>query len=222
MNNVSSDIPLSERLTANFTRGRRSYDRIFLHATRGPGERSLEDEYRATVNYFLRDGTASAHFVVGPSSVTRMVRDGDSAWHALENNDTSLAIEIAQPSTQPDFTDFQYAAVAAIVDGWCAAYGIPRQRVMSQYERGILGHDDSESGKRDGKTDPGPKWDWEKFLSLLNGESGMTEADRKAALKEMDDLWFVAQKLDEISAHNLASEVRQSVLRIKQVVGLNT
>jgi hypothetical protein len=41
---------------------------------------------------------------------------------------------------------------------------------MSQGLPGIVGHEDTEQGKRGGKSDPGPKWDWDKFIKMVRGE----------------------------------------------------
>ena len=155
------------RLTAN-KGGRRSRTvGVVVHATRG-GTANAEADYRATINFFLAPGTpASAHFVVGPSRVCRMVDDDDQAWHGAVNNATHLGIEIAQPASQPPFSDFQYKAAAAIVRAWCQKYGIPMEHVGSQSQPGILGHDESEQGKGVGKTDPGRQFDWARFMTLV-------------------------------------------------------
>lgn len=160
--------PYVVKICPNYKVGRAQTRGIMIHATRGPGDRTLPAEYAATVGYFQVPGTpASAHLVVGPTEVTRCVHDADAAWHAFENNETHLGIEVAQPSSEPDFTPAQYAAVAEACRLWAAKYKIPLVRVMSQTWMGIIGHQDSEQGRRSGKSDPGAKWNWEKFLALL-------------------------------------------------------
>ena len=38
---------------------------------------------------------------------------------------------------------------------------------MTQTKKGLIGHEDSEQGERDGKSDPGPKFDWNHCLALV-------------------------------------------------------
>jgi hypothetical protein len=155
------------RLTAN-QGGRRSRTiGVVVHATRG-GTANADTDYRATINFFLAPGTpASAHFVVGPSRVCRMVEDDDQSWHGGVNNATHLGIEIAQPASQPPFSDFQYKAAAAIVREWCRKYDIPAEHVDSQARPGIIGHEETEQGRGVGKTDPGRQFDWAHFMELV-------------------------------------------------------
>lgn len=217
-------IPTVERLTVNRDTGRYGWRNIFLHATRGFGGRSLEDEYRATVSYFLTPGVpASAHYVVGPSEVTRMVADNDTAFHARENNPYSLSIEVAQPESQPDFTEFQYHAAAQIVRAWCDAYSIPAKRVWSQNARGLISHDDSEQGKREGKTDVGPKWNWDHFMALVHEYEGedasLTEAQRVEVLANYDVLWGNINRVEQAYPQE-AAEMRTALINSKRALGL--
>lgn len=211
--------PVVERLTANRALGRAEYRNIFIHATRGPGDRTLEEEYRIAVNYLTTPGTpASAQFVVGPSEVTRLVRDEDSSWHASENNRTALSIEFAQPSSLPPFTEFQYRAGAEIVYEWCQSYGIPPVRVFSQAHRGVIGHEDSEQGKRFGKTDPGSQFNWSYFMSLV--VPTVQGPDRLVIRGELDKLWHIAGLLESISAHDTAAVLRNAAVTIKRETGI--
>ena len=174
---MTISVPNIVRLTPNHYDGREQTLGVFVHYTAGPGDRPLEQEYQNTIRYFLEHPIASAHFVIGPAQVCRMVRDEDSAWHAEENNLTHLSFELAQPASYPGFTDFQYRAAAEITGDWAAKYGLPVKRVFSQRERGIIGHEDSEQGKRNGRQDPGPKWDWARFLKLVGQDDDDFEFD---------------------------------------------
>lgn len=216
-------IPMTERYTANFDPGLVEKRNIFIHCTRGKGG-SLDAEYTSTTAWMMRKSTdaspvPSAHFVVGPTEITRMVKDGNRAWHAEEANAFALSIEIAQPETQPPFVDFQYRATAAICRNWCELYGIPKVRVMSQASRGIIGHQDSEQGKRWGKIDPGWRWNWPYFMGLVDniaGGNGLTEEQIKQVLVQLNDMWTVAAVLED-----QANGLRAAVIRNKEVLGIS-
>jgi N-acetyl-anhydromuramyl-L-alanine amidase AmpD len=167
------DLNLDQKFTSNYSPGRSSPVRfIILHATRGPGMRFHEEEKNLTVNYFLQPGVqASAHYVVGGKSITQMVELGDTAWHARQHNGSSIGIEIAQDATLPPFTEWQYRATAQLCRELCEMYNIPKVRVLNTVSGpGIIGHEDSEAGKQDGKSDPGKLWDWPFFLNLLTAD----------------------------------------------------
>lgn len=142
---------------------------IIIHSTRGNTD-SLEREYLATISHFLNpQAEVSTHVVIGPRSICRMVADADLAWHARENNATHLGIELVHPRADWPFTDFEYEAAAEVVRGWCEKYSIPMEHVTSQSQPGIIGHDETEQGRRDGKSDPGGQFDWSHFMALVRG-----------------------------------------------------
>src|SRR5262249_6485498 len=103
--------PEEVQLTTSMAPNRPQTLRVFIHSTRGGHDVTLEQEFRATIGFFLNPANeVSAHYVVGPSKVCRMVRDEDIAFHARENNRTHLGVEIAQPLISTPYTEFQYQA----------------------------------------------------------------------------------------------------------------
>jgi hypothetical protein len=157
---------------------------VVIHATRG-GRADAEADYRATISCFLAPASeVSAHVVVGPNRVCRMVDDADVAWHAEENNRTHLGIELAQPRADTPYSDFQYRAAARIVRRWCESYGLPLEHVGSQYRRGIIGHEETEQGRRCGKSDPGPRFDWDRFMRLVRQDASAAPPSREPRLGE--------------------------------------
>lgn len=145
---------------------------IFIHATRS-GQRywGLQEEYEHTRAYFSRPGGTSAHALVGPFEVTLCLERWMVAWHAEENNWTHWSIEVAQPRPDLPFNDFQVRATAWLCRQAQGMYPhIPLVRVFSQNAMGIIGHEDSEQGKRHGKIDPGRLWPWDEFMRQVRGE----------------------------------------------------
>lgn len=107
----------------------------------------------------------SAHLLIDRHGRVRQYVPFDKqAWHAGESryagrqrcNEFSIGIEL-EGTDQLAFTDAQYASLSAITQLLMAAYpGIQRDR--------IVGHSDVAPGR---KTDPGPCFDWQRFLGLL-------------------------------------------------------
>lgn len=187
---IVPDVPMETRLTTAHGGVRPVTRGIVIHATRGPtypepGEAlvdTLDREYHVAVAYMLNPANeVSPHFCVGPRIVCRMVHDDNVAWHAQQHNQTHLGIEVAQPSYQPEFVEFEYLATAEICAHWCLKYAIPPVRVMDSDLAGIIGHEQTDQGRRDGKTDPGWRWDWPKFMFLVQEkvrEFGMSPAEK--------------------------------------------
>ena len=101
----------------------------------------------------------SAHFLVRrEGEVIQFVPCSKRAWHAGESvwqgrsrcNDFSIGIEL-EGSDTVEFTDAQYAALAQLTVALRAAYP----------NCGIAGHSDIAPQR---KTDPGPCFDWARYL----------------------------------------------------------
>jgi N-acetyl-anhydromuramoyl-L-alanine amidase len=104
----------------------------------------------------------SAHFFVRrDGQIVQFVSCSKRAWHAGEScwqgvsrcNDFSIGIELEGSDAVP-FTDAQYAALGRLTTALRAAYPI----------RGIAGHSDIAPQR---KTDPGPCFDWLRYLAGL-------------------------------------------------------
>jgi N-acetyl-anhydromuramoyl-L-alanine amidase len=107
----------------------------------------------------------SAHLLIRRDGhCIQYVPFGERAWHAGAScfagrercNDFSVGIELEGADDQP-FHPSQYQALAAVTRALMAAY--PEIRP----ER-IAGHSDIAPGR---KTDPGPYFDWNRFLGLV-------------------------------------------------------
>ncbi len=101
----------------------------------------------------------SAHFLVRrDGEIIQFVACGKRAWHAGVSswlgrercNDFSIGIELEGDDYQP-FTDAQYMALARLTRLLCRVYPISA----------IAGHSDIAPQR---KTDPGPYFDWPRYL----------------------------------------------------------
>lgn len=167
---------------------------VVLHTTRGNAS-SQAREYAATVSWFQNPAAGvSAHLIVGPTSVTRSVHDADAAWHCRAANADHLGIEITQPKATDPISDFQYAAAAEACRKWSQVYGFPLERVMTQTRPGLVGHEDTESGRLDGKTDPGNLFRWDYFIRLC--KEGTTVPDTEKQLEDI--VWGLGDQLQKV------------------------
>lgn len=111
----------------------------------------------------------SAHLLIRrDGSLTQYVAFDRRAWHAGLSrfrqrercNDFSIGIEL-EGSVNQAYTEHQYRQLAAVTQALLAAYPkLGRDR--------IAGHSDIAPER---KTDPGPWFDWNKYLALLDAGS---------------------------------------------------
>lgn len=106
---------------------------------------------KVSSHFFVRRDGRIIQFV---PCLQRAWHAGESCWQgAFRCNDFSLGIELEGTDESP-FTDAQYAALNRLTTALRAAYPI----------RGIAGHSDIAPQR---KTDPGPCFDWARFLAGL-------------------------------------------------------
>ncbi|MFI0775312.1 N-acetylmuramoyl-L-alanine amidase [Streptomyces sp. NPDC021212] len=106
----------------------------------------------------------SVHYMVASADgyIGQFVREKDVAWHAgnRDYNNRSIGIEHEGWVDDPAwFTDEMYASSAALTAAVCDRFGIPKDR------NHVIGH--SEVPGTD-HTDPGPLWDWDRYLELVD------------------------------------------------------
>ncbi|MFJ4200850.1 N-acetylmuramoyl-L-alanine amidase [Streptomyces sviceus] len=157
------DHPLAEWQPAtpsNFTAADRPWsyrvDRVIVHVT--------QTAYTGTLDIFRNPAKkVSAHYVVRSADghVAQCVREADIAWHAgnWDYNTRSVGIEHEGWVDKPAyFTEALYQESAKLTAGICGRYGIPRDRahIIGHYE--VPGTD---------HTDPGPYWDWGRYLRMV-------------------------------------------------------
>jgi hypothetical protein len=132
---------------------------VVVHVTEG--------SYDATVAWFRnRRSHVASHYVVGRDGrVVQMVSTARPAWHAGDHyaNFHSIGVE-HEGYTYVDGTigDAEYRASARLVASLLKRYHLPADR------RHVIGH--AEVGGHGGyshHTDPGPYWDWQRYLSYV-------------------------------------------------------
>ncbi len=146
--------------SGNYTvRSGRTIDRVVIH--------TIEGSESSCISWFQNSAArVSAHYVVSHAGrITQMVADKNVAWHCGNWNSRSIGIENEGFAGQNRWTDAQYRALAELTRGICDRYGIAKDRTH------IVGHKEV-PGATHG--DPGPSFDWTRFISLVRGGSTTT------------------------------------------------
>ena len=167
----------------NFTKAHRtvqSLDKIVVHVTEG--------SFWGSVRWLKSPRAhASSHYVVARNGkIVQLVHLSDIAWHAghWDTNEQSVGIEHEGFTYGPGgFTDAQYRASARLA-AWIA-----RRSLMPIDRRHLLGHRDVPDGRggRGGSshhTDPGPRWNWARYLRLVRLYAGVVRLSVKPVLPE--------------------------------------
>lgn len=166
--NATPDYPGARWVAAsssNYTAANResdgnSIDYVIIHTTQG--------SYSGTISWFQNPSAqVSAHYVIRSSDgqITQMVQNKDIAWHAgnWNYNVHSIGIEHEGYVSDPAwYTDAMYRSSANLTRWLCDRYGIPKTRSR------IIAHSEVPGATH---TDPGPYWDWNYYMSLVNGST---------------------------------------------------
>jgi len=141
----------------NFSAGRSGsgIGAVVIHATQG--------SYAGAISWF-RDPRAglSAHYVIRASDgeIAQLVAESDTAFQARGFNRGTIGIEHEfDPDHGVGYTDALYRSSASLVCAITRRYGIPADRAHIRGHSEIPGTD---------HTDPGPAWDWSRYMSLVS------------------------------------------------------
>jgi hypothetical protein len=156
----------------NFTKAHRSpqsLEQVVVHVTEG--------SFWGSVRWLKSPRAhASSHFVVARSGkIVQLVHISDIAWHAgnWRTNVQSVGIEHEGFTWGPNgFTDAQYRSSAKLA-AWLA-----RRALMPIDRAHFIGHAEVPSpgggrGGASGHTDPGPRWNWSRYLRLVRRYAGI-------------------------------------------------
>ncbi|MFV5998052.1 N-acetylmuramoyl-L-alanine amidase [Streptomyces sp. NPDC056231] len=152
---------------------------IVLHDT--------EEDFDTTLRIFQNPlKQTSAHYVVrsGDGHVTQMVKNKDVAWQAGNWYVNTHSIGIEQEGVAVEgatwYTPEMYNSTAKLVRYLADKYDIPLDR------QHIIGHDGvpptSAAGTRNMHWDPGPYWDWNRFMALLGKPTTVPSAPKSSPL----------------------------------------
>jgi hypothetical protein len=154
--------------SCNYTNSNRetSYDvrKIVIHVAEG--------SYSGTISWFENCAAqASAHYVVSSKGrIAQCVRDEDIAWHAgwWDTNTHSIGIEHAGYIDNPEWLTRSMYHASARLSAWCCKkYKIPidSKHIIGHYQ--VPGCSGSGGGV-DCHTCPGPYWNWNKYMRLID------------------------------------------------------
>lgn len=133
-----------------------------------------QGSFTGVINWFQNpSANVSSHYIVRSSDgfIAQAVREKDIARHAgnPSYNQTSIGIEHEGYVDDPtSFTDAMYRSSAKLTASLAHKYGIPVDR------RHIIGHDEVPNPRKPGQyggvsghRDPGPHFDWEKYMGYI-------------------------------------------------------
>lgn len=146
--------------SGNYMAGRdgSSIKRVVVH--------DMEGYYAGAISWFKNAASnVSAHYCIRSSDgeITQMVREQDTAYHAgnWTYNKESIGIEHEGFKSDPGrwYTDVMYRRSAQLTAAITKRYGIAVDR------KNLIGH--SEVPPPNTHTDPGPGWDWNKYIGYV-------------------------------------------------------
>ena len=176
---------------ANYDVGRTAaITTIVIHETDGT--------WLSATNWFQnRNSRVSAHYLVRAwdGGIMQFVAEGDTAYHARAANPWSIGIEHEyDPRHAIPHTIAQYRSSALLVCAIARRYGIPTDRAH------IVGHNELRGTDH---SDPGPTWNWNYYMSLVNACSWQrAQPVARAALRTVANHGYVPSaglEFDDIS-----------------------
>ncbi|MFF0627202.1 N-acetylmuramoyl-L-alanine amidase [Streptomyces sp. NPDC004296] len=132
-----------------------------------------QETFPDTLMLFGRPGYhASAHYTVRSQDgyLAQCVREQDVAWHAGNTAYNWRSIGVEHEGRVDElrwFTDALYERSAVLTAAICHRYRIPVDR------RHIIGHNEVPGADH---TDPGPLWDWSRYMRLVTTAFGRRPA----------------------------------------------
>ena len=153
---------------------------IVIHETDGT--------WLSATNWFQNPRSrVSAHYLVRAwdGGIMQFVAEGDTAFQARAANPWSIGIEHEyDPRHAIPHTNAQYRSSALLVCAIAQRYGIPTDRAH------IIGHNEVPGTDH---SDPGPTWNWNYYMSLVNACSWQQRAQpvARARVRTVADQGYV-------------------------------
>lgn len=166
-----------------------SINSIVVHDTEGNLESVLE-AFQNPAFY------ASSHYVIAPDgTVYQMVQNKNIAWHAGNwwYNMHSIGIEhVGHAATgSTDYTPAMYKSSAKLVKWLADKYDVPEGR------QHVPGHDNipptTTAALADMHYDPGPYWNWQKYMSLA-GAPTLPTSGLKSSMVTVAPTWPLSKE----------------------------
>ncbi len=148
-------------------------DAIVIHTTEGSFTSG------GVVSWFQNPNSkVSSHYILDhDGAIIQMVADDKKAWHATYYNSRSIGIDFCGKASDPDtFTDPNMDALIDQVAWLCYKYDIPAVHPTGDAydypddnldEPGFVAHGQVQPWNR---SDPGPHFDWDGFLSAVQAK----------------------------------------------------
>jgi N-acetyl-anhydromuramyl-L-alanine amidase AmpD len=165
---------------ANYDTGRTAgITTIVIHETDGT--------WLSATNWFQNPRSrVSAHYLVRAwdGGIMQFVAEGDTAYHARAANPWSIGVEHEYSARYGiPHTIAQYRSSALLVCAIARRYGIPTDRGH------IVGHNELRGSDH---SDPGPTWNWNYYMSLVNACSWQrAQPVARARLRTVADQGYV-------------------------------
>lgn len=169
----------------------------FIHSSRGAWKPEHnwdeETEFDKTVTYLSSSTEASANVVIGRTREKIIVPKTNGSAHARDPvNHTHIGYELTQSKPNVPYVLYQYKRLAYHLVEDARVFNFPLVRVTSQKQPGYIGHEDSENGKQDKKSDPGSLFDY----NILAAEIKKLTGSGFDIKKERDALWAIANNIE--------------------------
>ncbi len=147
--------------SCNYTATVTSKDTIAIH--------TIEGSAAGAVSWFKNCAAqVSSHYVIGENgTVWQCVREQYRAWHVGCYNSRSIGFEHEGYAGSPSHPTTLYNASAGIAREICNERGIPKAHTGAG--PGIMGHNDINVICGGDHWDPGGGWDWNYYISQVNG-----------------------------------------------------
>jgi len=164
---------ISPNRSAGWSYGRPT--KVVIHSTRSGviGRTDHNLEMQSTINWFMgTNSSASSNLVISPTEIVRMVADEFPSWHAKEHSWQAWGIELTQPMRDTPYEEGHYVNLVRALKHYQTLGPVELVHLSSlawgDATSGLIGHEETAQGLRDGKSDPGPQFNWAKLLAMLN------------------------------------------------------